>query len=268
MCSDFDKYPIVASGEFKVPKAHPRYRSLMEREKLVNGFKQGIVVPQGLIAHGRGEAFDYLIGEKTIEPALTAIRVAAALLVLSRYPVISVNGNAAALVGDEIISLSNETGIPIEVNLFYRSEERVERIISYLRRRGARKVIECENVMEIPGLQSERRKVCANGIWKADTVLVMMEDGDRTEALVKSGKRVIAIDLNPLSRTALKATVTIVDNVTRAIPKLKEYVKRLSLENRERLEELVNSYNNMQNLSKVIWEIKNRLEELSREMLK
>ena len=32
---------------------------------------------------------------------------------------------------------------------------------------------------------------------KADTVLVPLEDGDRTEALVKMGKTVVAIDLNP-----------------------------------------------------------------------
>jgi len=265
LCTDTNH---EANGEFKIPKTHPRYRSLAERERLVSGFKRGIVVPQGLIAHGRGEAFDYLIGEKTLEPALKAIEAAAALLVISNYPIISVNGNAAALVGDDIVKLSNETGIPIEVNLFYRSEERVKKIVSFLRDKGAKNIIECRDVVVIPGLQSERGKVCEEGIWRADTVLLMMEDGDRTEALVRIGKRVIAVDLNPLSRTALKATITIVDNVTRAIPRLRKYVKRLSLKSRERLEELVKSYNNIENLSKMVWEIKNRLEGLSREMLK
>ena len=36
------------------------------------------------------------------------------------------------------------------------------------------------------------------------------------------GKKVIAIDLNPLSRTAKKATLTIVDEVTRALPVITE----------------------------------------------
>ena len=47
-------------------------------------------------------------------------------------------------------------------------------------------------------------------------ILVPLEDGDRCEALVDLGKQVLVIDLNPLSRTARKATVTIVDEVSRA----------------------------------------------------
>src|SRR2546426_7296798 len=62
----------------KIPRSHPRYTSLMTREKLVRAWKAGIVVPEGLIAHGRGEAFDYLLGEETSAPALVAEKAAAA----------------------------------------------------------------------------------------------------------------------------------------------------------------------------------------------
>ena len=58
----------------------------------------------------------------------------------------------------------------------------------------------------------------AKGIFSADVVLVPLEDGDRCQALVNMGKTVIAIDLNPLSRTARSATITIVDELTRALP--------------------------------------------------
>ena len=51
-----------------------------------------------------------------------------------------------------------------------------------------------------------------------------LEDGDRCQALVRSGKRVITVDLNPMSRTSRTATITIVDNVTRAMPVLLERV--------------------------------------------
>ena len=51
-----------------------------------------------------------------------------------------------------------------------------------------------------------------------------MEDGDRCEALIALGKEVLVIDLNPLSRTARKATVTIVDEVSRASKLLVEEV--------------------------------------------
>jgi len=47
-----------------IPRSHPRYKSLMTRELIVEGVKKGITSTQGLIAQGRGEAFDYLIGEK------------------------------------------------------------------------------------------------------------------------------------------------------------------------------------------------------------
>jgi 4-phosphopantoate--beta-alanine ligase len=58
-------------------------------------------------------------------------------------------------------------------------------------------------------------------------VLVPLEDGDRTEALVKMNKTVIAIDLNPLSRTSMAANITIVDNVVRAMPALVEVARKL-----------------------------------------
>ena len=54
-------------------------------------------------------------------------------------------------------------------------------------------------------------------IEAADAVLVPLEDGDRCEALVDLGKQVLVIDLNPLSRTARMAHVTIVDEVSRAM---------------------------------------------------
>ena len=47
-------------------------------------------------------------------------------------------------------------------------------------------------------------------------ILVPLEDGDRCEALISLGKLVCVIDLNPLSRTARMASVTIVDEVSRA----------------------------------------------------
>ena len=55
-------------------------------------------------------------------------------------------------------------------------------------------------------------------------VLVPLEDGDRCKALVAAGKQVLVIDLNPLSRTSMTATVTIVDEVSRASSKLLDQV--------------------------------------------
>ena len=51
-------------------------------------------------------------------------------------------------------------------------------------------------------------------------VLVPLEDGDRCGALIEMGKTVCVIDLNPFSRTAITASVTIVDELTRCAPLL------------------------------------------------
>lgn len=111
----------------EIPKSHPRYASLLARERVAEGVRQGYTSTQGLIAQGRGECFDYLIGEKTNPSAEQAIRAAAALLLLAERPALSVNGNVAALVAEEMVALAAALAIPLEVNLFHRSEERVRK---------------------------------------------------------------------------------------------------------------------------------------------
>src|SRR6478736_3924944 len=85
-----------------IPKDHPRYASLITREKLVDGFEKGLVAHEGLIAHGRGESFDYLLGEKTTELALGTINAPSLLFLLADNPVISINENIVALFPKEI----------------------------------------------------------------------------------------------------------------------------------------------------------------------
>jgi 4-phosphopantoate--beta-alanine ligase len=234
-----------------IPEDHPRARSLMTREKLVDGFRRNIVAAEGLIAHGRGEAFDYLLGEKTPEPAQGAVRAAAALLLLSKNAVLSVNGNAAALCPKEIVELADATGAKMEVNLFYRTEERELAIKKELEKHGAKRVLGVAQRASatIPELSSERRRVDSDGILVADTVFVPLEDGDRTEALVKMGKRVITVDLNPLSRTARAASITIVDNLVRAMPALVQKARALKDKDEKTLHQLVELFDNEENLS-------------------
>lgn len=242
----------------EIPKSHPRYESLKQREKIVKGLEKGYVAREGLIAHGRGEAFDYLLDEKTIPKAKEAEKVAVALLLLAKNPVISVNGNVAALVPEEIVELSNLLEAGIEINLFYRTKKRVKLIEEILREAGAQEVLgtKKENLKNIPHLESKRGRADSGGIFKADVVLVSVEDGDRTEALQKMEKEVIAIDLNPLSRTAQKATLTIVDNVTRALPNLIKFSQKLKNENKEVWKKLVEDFNNEDNLQETIKKIR------------
>ena len=124
-----------------IPKSHPRYESLVLRDKIVKAYQKGYLADSAMIAHGRGEAFDYLIGEKTSYPAKRAMYVAVAAMLLSKNPVISVNGNATALAIDEIIELAHEVNAKIEINLFYRTDERVRLLTNLYRDQGYRDIL-------------------------------------------------------------------------------------------------------------------------------
>ncbi len=248
-----------------IPKSHPRYASLVARERVTDGVKKGYTSSQGLIAQGRGECFDYLLGERTVPSAEAATTAAAALLHLAERPALSVNGNVAALVAEEMVALADALRIPLEVNLFHRSEERVKRIADLLREKGAKEVLGENPDASVPGLDHARALATRGGIYDADVVLIPLEDGDRCEALVAMGKKVIAIDLNPLSRTARKATVSIVDNILRAVPNMTDKIRQLSALQRADLEKIMQGYDNEKVLRQAVQEIQDHLERQFRE---
>ncbi len=229
----------------EIPDSHPRRTSLLARQSLVDASAEGLLADSAMIAHGRGEAFDYLLGETTSDSAMNAIREVAARLLAAEHPVISVNGNTVVLAGEELIRVAAVVGCPIEVNLYYRTPERVSGLLGRLSEQ--RGVVAAETPPKgwegdwqeavgsvvllgdtakhsIPGLDGHRAKCCREGIGVADVVLVPLEDGDRCEALVAAGKQVLVVDLNPLSRTSMMATVTIVDEVSRASSELLDEV--------------------------------------------
>lgn len=231
----------------KIPQDHPRYHSLMARKRLVD--LKDLVAKEGLIAHGRGEAFDYLLGEATCPPALEAIKAAAQTIREAKAPVISVNGNVVALASEEIANLSKMSNAKVEINLFHRTSERVSGLFEIMKGVG----IEAFGVNvddTIPGLSSERAKCCSEGIGSADVVIVPLEDGDRCQALVDMGKTVITIDLNPLSRTSQTAHITIVDELTRCLPLLIDAVREGAS---------VDDFNNKENLKEVLGFISDRI---------
>ena len=99
-----------------------------------------------------------------------------------------------------------------------------------------------------------------DGIGKADVVLIPLEDGDRAQALEEAGKNIIAIDLNPLSRTSQVASVSIVDNVVRAIPALVKASRKMKKLSQSQLEKYVLNFNNEANLANAIEQIVDYLE--------
>lgn len=246
----------------RIPKSHPRYQSLLRRRRLAKGCEEGLVVLEGLIAHGRGEAFDYLLGEKTIPQAELAEKVATAYLLRSKNPILSINGNTAVLAGKEMVKLSKAIPAKIEVNLFHRTQKRMRKVISHLEKMGGRNVLGLKPDARIPGLDHPRSLCTKKGIYSSDVVLVPLEDGDRTKALVEMGKVVIAIDLNPLSRTSEVASVTVVDEVSRAIPRITAFAKELK-RSKEEIDRLIADFDNNSNLEAVLSYIRQRLREIT-----
>jgi len=218
----------------------------------------GITSQQGLVAQGRGESFDYLLGEKTTRSAAIAERAAVAHILLAENPVLSVNGNTAALVPESLVALADISGATLEVNLFHRTASRVHKITQLLKSHGAGKVLGGKAEKRLD-LSHDRAIVDHEGIFSADVVLVPLEDGDRCQKLMEMGKTVITIDLNPLSRTSLSATISIVDNVTRALQNMIEFTKDMKAEKEEKLLSIIEEYNNNMILSDTLYNIEEKL---------
>ncbi len=200
--------------------SHPRYASLLRRHLIETAAAEGLLAGSAMIAHGRGEAYDYLLGESTSASAARATAEAWSRLRAAAHPVISVNGNTVALAGRDLLHVAAALGCPIEVNIFYRTEARMAALIGRLEAWKEEDgldvdVLGARDDGRILGLEGPRSRCDARGIAAADVVFVPLEDGDRCEALVAMGKQVLVVDLNPLSRTARTATVTMVDDVGR-----------------------------------------------------
>jgi 4-phosphopantoate--beta-alanine ligase len=216
--------------------------------------EEGIVSTTGLIAHGRGEAFDYLLGERTGPEADLAERAAAALLLRAKHPVITVNGNAAALAAKELGDLARATGSLVEVNLFHRTDDRLRKVCDFVEKETGLKVLGREQDAVLDGIASDRARCTSQGLLAADVVLIPLEDGDRAEAMAKVGKKVISIDLNPLSRTTLAADVAVVDEITRAVPNIVKWAKELKDKPAE-TKGVLSAFHNDENLAAVMQSI-------------
>lgn len=225
--------------------------------------QKGLVAWEGLIAHGRGEAFDYLLGERTVPVAEVAARAAAAYLLRADSPVLSVNGNVAVLAADEIGALAEATGARVEVNVFHRTEGRVDALVAHLEERGIPDVLGRNPDASLPGLDQPRALCSGEGIYASDVVLVPLEDGDRAEALVGMQKTVLSIDLNPLSRTNQAATVAIVDEVVRALRVMVAFAQEAG-GHPQNLEAAQRTYEKRANLRGVLDAIREHLETQTR----
>lgn len=195
------------------------------RHRLERAAKRGMLADSAMIAHGRGEAFDYMLGEQTTPNAMEATKHAWLHLKTAKRPVLCLNGNVTALACDEMLQLAQILKCPVEINIFYRTPERMEALLAFINERKKALGVHVKVLGEnpdalLPGLKGPRAACTVEGIFESDTILVPLEDGDRCKALVDMGKTVIVIDLNPLSRSAQRASITIVDELSRVLNNL------------------------------------------------
>ena len=246
--------------EFAADPSHPRYESLLKRHELEQAAKKGMLAGSALIAHGRGEAYDYLLGEQTIPSAMLATKFALQQLKDSEKSVISLNGNTTAIAGVELMKLASLINCPVEVNIFYRTPERMKILLKHLesinQKLGLKvKILGADPDSLIPGLEGPRANCCSEGIFSSEVILVPLEDGDRCEALVAMGKTVIVVDLNPLSRSSKMASITIVDEISRVAKNMLSMI-----ENKESLTEKID-FNNSDSVKNSVEFITNSLAE-------
>jgi 4-phosphopantoate--beta-alanine ligase len=150
------------------------------------------------------------------------------------------------------MQIANYLNCPVEINIFYRTDDRISAMLEHLegikQKHGiTTTILGGSPDAKIPGLEGPRAKCCQDGIFSSDVILVPLEDGDRCEALVNMGKTVIVVDLNPLSRSAKMASITIVDEISRVANNMLEII-----ENEDNLEidiDFINNHNLQQSLN-------------------
>ena len=87
---------------------------------------------------------------------------------------------------------------------------------------------------------------------------------DRTMALKKAGKKIITFDLNPMSRTAITADITIVDNVTRGIELLINECKNNKKKPSTNLQKILKNFDNKKNLKLSVLQINSNLKRMKK----
>ncbi|MEI8191675.1 MAG: phosphopantothenate/pantothenate synthetase family protein, partial [candidate division NC10 bacterium] len=112
----------------------------------------------------------------------------------------------------------------------------------------------------LDGIASDRAHCCSQGIAAADVVLIPLEDGDRADALRRAGKKAIAIDLNPLSRTTQAADIAIVDELTRAARNMVALAEVMVEHPPQERARMVSLFNNQRNLGAVLERMSNDLQ--------
>lgn len=178
------------------------------------------------------------------------------------------NGNVAVLCPEEIIELGNLVNAPLEINLFYRTREREMAIETAMKQAGAEKLlgIDPDKQTTIEEISHQRRIVDVDGIAISDCVFVPLEDGDRTQALKHLQKEVVTVDLNPLSRTSLAASVSITNNISRAVVEMVDIARDLRNLSREELLVERSKLDNRELLKTALKFMSNRLVKLATEI--
>ncbi|VUT26291.1 MAG: 4-phosphopantoate--beta-alanine ligase [Candidatus Methanolliviera sp. GoM_oil] len=223
----------------EIPKSHPRYASLITRERLIEAYEEGILDEGALIEFGREEAVDYLIGERTIEEAYRSTKVAVSYILLSKNPMIVLDGVCIALAASEIKKICGALGLSVYIGEDL-SEVR-ERLVGRLSLSPMKEGIEPKERM--------------------DTDLLIVHG--KNKIFRDFNGRKIYFGLKIFSNDLKEMDVVILDSVVRFFSTIEEIFNKLREKSRRELIEITKDYNKGEILIDTLNFVVKRIERIS-----
>ena len=161
-----------------VPKTHPRYLSLALRDTIVAGVEQrDYLCPWAYRARAWGGFRLPHRGNDTTLRDGGNPRGGGDASSRSTPCHLRQRAMLAALAPDGLIALGRVLNAPLEVNIFHTETGREQRIREHLLKHGASDVLMPTTQAQLSYIDSNRKFVHPDGIFKADVVFVPLEDG-------------------------------------------------------------------------------------------
>lgn len=95
----------------EIPVSHPRYRSIIVREKLVRAYNDNLLKDEDLIDFGKEEAVDYFLGEKTTKIAYISYIIAIRDMFFAKKPALILDNISFILAGETLRKSTKDTFI-------------------------------------------------------------------------------------------------------------------------------------------------------------
>lgn len=239
----------------EIPISHPRYRSIIVREKLVNAYNNNILNDEDLIDFGKEEAVDYFLGEKTTKMAYISYIISIMDMFLAKKPALILD-NISFILAEDTIRKSVKDAFFVYPSIDGR-EDRADNIHPFF---GDRLLIVIneksfnEILLKRIGLPyfkySSTEDIDDLGI---DLLFYHKMDNRQLDGL-KNVKKVY-FGLNLFSNCYYCSDLVILDNINRFFTNIERLYFKLIKNDKERLNKLVVKFGNVDFLKEYVKEM-------------